>query len=230
MSSKAPDRPRIIANFAITADGKISTRHHTPSLFTSPADKVRLLEIRAGCDAVMAGRGTVAADTMSLGLADADLQAVRRSKKLPPVPLRVLVTNAGRLDPAWKVFQYRESPLLVFSTSRMPQRRRDGLAGLCDLHVFEAESVPMAAMLGILRSDYGVRRLVCEGGAMLFRTLAERGLVDELFLTVAPVIFGGAGAPSLTGLPGEFLPGPVEFRIAAMDVRNGECFLHLKRR
>ncbi|MDX2079729.1 MAG: RibD family protein [Terrimicrobiaceae bacterium] len=230
MSNKGPERPRIVANFAMTADGKISTRNHTPSLFTSPADKRRLLEIRADCDAVLAGRGTVAADTMSMGLADAVLQAERVSRRKPPVPLRVLLTNAGRLDPKWKVFRYRESPLVVFSGRRMPESVRGRVAPFCDLHIFDSDEVPVEAMLAILRRDYRIRRLVCEGGATLFRTLAGRGLVDEIFLTVAPVIFGGAGAPTLTGRPGDFFPEAVEFRIAKMDVRDGECFLHLKRR
>jgi 5-amino-6-(5-phosphoribosylamino)uracil reductase len=74
-----------------------------------------------------------------------------------------------------------------------------------------------------------VKSLVCEGGGELLRSLAAEGLLDEIHLTVAPVVFGGLTAPTLTGLPGDFLPEPLDFRIAAMRAIGGECVLHLKR-
>lgn len=223
-------RPHIAAHFAITADAKISTRNLTPSLFTSPADKARLQEIRAGADAVIAGRGTVAADSMSLGLSRADLRKARAARRLPPVPLRVIFSNAGKLDPDWKAFRYQDSPLVVFSTRSMPQTIRDRIAPLCDLHLFSRPTVPLATALRILRAGYGVRRAVCEGGGTLLRSLAEADLIDEIFLTIAPVIFGGAGAPTLTGLPGSFLPVAREFGIVEHRMDGAECFLRLKKK
>ncbi len=230
MSKKAPERrPRVVANFAVTADGKTSTRNFTPSLFTSPADKVRLQEIRAVVDAVLAGRGTVAADTMSMGLSREALRRERVKRGEPPVPLRVLISNAGRLDAGWKVFQYQESTLVVLSTTRMPANVRSRIAPHCDLHLFDAPEVPLRTALALLRKDYGVRSLVCEGGGTLFRSLAVEDLIDELYLTVAPVIFGGKLAPTLTGALGDFLPEPLDFRITSVREENGECFLHLRR-
>ena len=225
-----PARPRIAANFAITADAKISTRNFTPALFTSSADKARLQEIRAGADAIIVGRGTVAADTMSLGLSRQDLRDARAARGLSPVPLRVLVSNAGILDPNWKVFQYAESPLVVFSTVKMPERIRARIAPLCDLHLFPAPTVPLEAALQILFREYKIRRAVCEGGGTLLRSLAEADLVDEIFLTLAPMIFGGAGAPTLTGKLGSFLPEAREFKIVAHRMEGAECFLHLRKK
>jgi riboflavin biosynthesis pyrimidine reductase len=60
------------------------------------------------------------------------------------------------------------------------------------------------------------------------RSLAAASLLDEIHLTIAPVIFGGVAAPTLTGLPADFLPKPLDFEIAACEQREGECFLHLK--
>ena len=92
-------RPFVTANFAVTADGRISTRNHTPSDFSSAADKRRLLEIRAACDAVLVGARTLAADTMTLGLPAEDLRAARRERGLPEMPLRVIerAASGGRL-------------------------------------------------------------------------------------------------------------------------------------
>jgi riboflavin-specific deaminase-like protein len=229
MRAKAGALPKIHAHFAITADGKISTKNRTPSQFTSPADKARLHMIRARHDAILAGRGTVGTDTMSMRLTDEDLRLARVKRGLPPEPLRVILSHAGKLDPDWKIFHSGGAPLVVFSTTRMPSKSRDALAPLCDLHLFDAPRVPLRAALALLRADYAVKSLVCEGGGELMRSLAAEGLVDEIHLTIAPVIFGGAGAPTLTGLPADVLPNPLAFRIVQMQTRAGECFLRLKK-
>src|SRR5947208_16843426 len=80
-------------------------------------------------------------------------------------------------------------------------------------------------MLRILRRKYNVRTVACEGGATLFRSLLEHGLIDELNLTIAPYLFGGAGAPTLTGLSKEFLPASVHCSLSNMPVAGEECFL-----
>jgi riboflavin-specific deaminase-like protein len=229
MSRKTPLLPRVHAHFAITADGKISTRNLTPSQFTSKADKVRLHEVRASHDAILAGRGTVAADTMSMRLSGEALRRVRIEKGKSAEPLRVVVSNAGKFDPAWKIFQYRGSTLVVFSTTRMPPKTRSAIAPLCDLHVFESPTVPLCAALATLRADYGVKSLVCEGGGELLRSLAAEDLLDEIHLTIAPVVFGGAKAPTLTGLPGGFLPAPLDFRLVSMRTIEGECVANFRR-
>ena len=69
------ERPLVVANFAVTADGKISTRRRTPAQFSSPRDKRTLLEIRARADAILVGRATVSTDAMTMGLPSAKLRA-----------------------------------------------------------------------------------------------------------------------------------------------------------
>jgi riboflavin-specific deaminase-like protein len=229
MKKAKPSLPRIHAHFAVTADGRISTREFSPSLFTSPADKARLHTVRAAHDAILAGRGTVAADSMSMRLSREDLRAQRVEAGKPPEPLRVIISNKGSLDPGWKVFRHRGSPIVVLSTHLMPPATRRALEPLCELRLWNLDSVPLREALSMLRSDHDVRSLVCEGGGELLRSLAEEDLLDEIHLTVAPVVFGGRGAPSLTGLPAGFLPAPRKFRITSMEVAGGECFLTLRR-
>ena len=106
----------------------------------------------------------------------------------------------------------------------MPTRTVSALTGHCDLYLHLAEKVNLASALATLREDYGVKRLVCEGGATLLRSLVEADLVDELHVTLCPRVFGGLGAPTLTGLAGEFLPKAVELRLAEMKVEGAECF------
>ena len=214
-------RPKIIANFAISADGKVSTRQRTPSTFTSPRDKKRLLEIRALGDAILVGRNTVATDTMSMTLPDRSLQAVRRAKGLPAEPLRVIVGGHASLDTRWKVFRTPGARRIVFGTSPMPEARRAKFAPLCDLHVFQH----IGDLLGTLRQTYGVRTVICEGGPTLLRSLVEAGALDELYLTIAPIVFGGKEAPTLTGTTAKFLSSITHLRLVSMKTFDGECFL-----
>jgi riboflavin biosynthesis pyrimidine reductase len=103
------------------------------------------------------------------------------------------------------------------------QRRR--LSPLCDLWLFPEKSVPLDSVLTILHRDYAIRTLICEGGPSLFRSLLEAGAIDELRLTWCPLVFGGAGAPTLTGLPGDFLKTIRRARLKKMDTVGSECFL-----
>jgi riboflavin biosynthesis pyrimidine reductase len=80
-------------------------------------------------------------------------------------------------------------------------------------------------MLYTLLDNYKIHTIACEGGPTLFRSLLERGLVDQLNLTIAPYMFGGASAPTLTGLGKEFLPASVDCALIDMHVVGEECFL-----
>ncbi len=221
-------RPFVSANFALTWDGRISTRRGTPSDFSSPRDKRRLVEIRARCDAVLVSAKTVAADNMSMGLPDAALRAARSARGQREYPVRVLLTNSGRINPALRLFTKTFSPVVIFSTTRMPARTRAALAPKADLWLHESPSVNLPAMLATLRTDYRVRRLVCEGGAQIFRALLTAGLVDELHVTLCPRIFGGEKAPTLTGLPGAFLPASIPLALRKMELIGHECFLRYR--
>jgi riboflavin biosynthesis pyrimidine reductase len=87
-------------------------------------------------------------------------------------------------------------------------------------------------MLHRLRSEYEVRTVACEGGAALFRALLEQDLIDQLNLTIAPYLFGGSKAPTITGLSKDFLPRGVHCTLKDMRVVGDECFLtyRIKRR
>ncbi len=209
----------------MTWDGRITTRNLTRSDFSSREDKRRLLEIRARGDALLVGRGTLSAENMRMGLPDAGLRAARLRRKQAEYPIRVIVSNSGRIPPNLRVFRGSFSPVLIYSTARMPKAAQKRLAPLATLHLAEGRAVNLRAMLEDLSARHGVKRLICEGGAALFRSLLQEGLVHELNLTLCPRIFGGARAPSLTGPPGSFLPRAIPGRLRRMEVVGDECFL-----
>ena len=218
---KRAGRPRVIANFAITADGKVSTRNFTPTGFTSKADKRRLQEIRCLGDALLVGARTVSVDQMSMGVSASDLRDRRRAAGLLPEPLRIIVSNKGHIDPCWKVFQRPGAPIVIFSTQGMRQISRASIAPLADLWIFDHRKLISRQCSAYCEPITGCAPSSARGGPSLFRALLEIGAIDELHLTWAPVIFGGAGSPTLTGIPGEFLPKTIRRRLKKMEVEGG---------
>ena len=217
-------RPFVVATFAMTVDGKVTTKNLAPVDFTSREDKLHLFRQRALADAVLLGHTSLKRDNVRLGI-PVDLQHARTKRKQTPAPLRVIVSNKGRIDSRLKVFQSTISPILIFSTTQMPKKTQAVLKAKATLHLTKSGQIDLVAMLKTLRTRYNVRRLACEGGPTLFRALLKRGLIDQLNLTIAPYMFGGAKAPTLTGLTKEFLPASVHCSLINMRIIGDECFL-----
>jgi 5-amino-6-(5-phosphoribosylamino)uracil reductase len=209
----------------MTIDGKITTRTFSPIDFTSREDKQHLFRQRALGDAVMIGHNSLKRDNVRLGLPQEELREARIKRGQPPYPLRVIVSNEGKIDHRLKIFQSDISPIVIFSTTSMPRKYRCALLEKATLHLSKSRRVDLPQMLQTLRTEYKVRIVACEGGARLFRSLLEQGLVDQLNLTIAPYLFGGAKAPTLTGLSKEFLPQSVHCSLRSMRVVGDECFL-----
>ena len=218
-------RPFVMATFAMTVDGKITTRTAAPVDFTSREDKRHLFHQRSLGDAVLIGHSTLKQDNVRLGLPTADLREARLARGQSPYPLRVIVSNEGRIDNQLNIFHSDVSPIAIFSTTRMPRKHRLALADKATLHLSKAGRVDLEQMLDRLFVKYNVRTVACEGGATLFRSLLERGLVDQLNLTIAPYLFGGTDAPTLTGVSKDFLPNSVRCRLTGIRIVGGECFL-----
>jgi riboflavin-specific deaminase-like protein len=217
-------RPLVIATFAMTVDGKVTTKNLSPVDFTSREDKLHLFRQRALADAVLIGHTSLKRDNVRLGL-PAKLQETRVKHGQTRCPLRVIVSNEGRIDHRLKIFQSDVSPIIVFSTRRMPLKHQRALEKMATLHLTNSKHVDLTGMLETLRKKNGVRIVACEGGPTLFRSLLEQGLIDRLNLTIAPYMFGGAKAPTLTGVSKKFLPASVHCSLSDMRTIGDECFL-----
>jgi riboflavin-specific deaminase-like protein len=218
-------RPFVAATFAMTIDGKITTRNFSPVDFTSREDKLHLFRQRAMADAVLVGHSTLKQDNVRLGLPQAALREARVKRGQTSYPIRVIVSNEGKIDNRLNIFQSEISPVIIFSTKQMPAKYQQALREKATLHLTRAQHVDLRDMLRTLRDKYKIRTIACEGGPTLFRALLERGLIDQLNLTIAPYLFGGAKAPTLTGLSREFLPASVHCSLIDMRVVGEECFL-----
>ena len=217
--------PFVAVTFAMTVDGKVTTKNYSAVDFTSREDKAHLIRQRALGDAVLVGHGTIKNDNVRLGIPQEELRQERTARGQAPYPLRVIVSNKGRINPGLKIFETDFAPIIIFSTTRMPRPTREQLREKATLYLSQARRVDLRWMLQELRYDYKVKHVACEGGPALFRSLLEQGLVDQLNLTIAPFLFGGKNAPTLTGTTMDFLPRSVCCSLKEMRVVGDECFL-----
>src|ERR1044072_4206066 len=138
-------RPFVVATFAMTADGKVTTKNLAPVDFTSREDKQHLFRQRALADAVLLGHTTLERDNVRLGVSE-DLRQQRLKRGQTPAPVRVIVSNEGRISADLKIFHWEISPILSFSQKRMRGGVRAALAGKATLPLTNQRDVDLAAM------------------------------------------------------------------------------------
>jgi riboflavin-specific deaminase-like protein len=219
------DRPFIFLNMAMTVDGKVSTYSRTPTTFPSKADKRHLLELRAEADAIMVGAHTARTDHMSMGIPDTGLRRRRLRRGMAEYPLRVIVTGRFTIERRWEVFQHRFSPILIFTSESASAKKQRQFASLATIYTCGKREVDMDRAVHILRREWGVKQLLCEGGPTLNWSLFQRGLVDEINLTLCPKVFGGATAPTLVDGHG-FLPKEAaDAKLVSCRRKGDELFL-----
>lgn len=191
-------RQFVSINVAITADGKIAPADRRFVPFTTPRDHELMMELRARADAVMCGARTVEIGEVTLGSGGAKYRRLRKRRGLSEENLRVIVSGSGSVNPKAHIFTQRFSPIIILTSERADKRLRT-LNELADaVHVSTGDQVQFAHALEWLRKTWSVKRLLCEGGGEVNAALFEAGLVDEVFVTIAPLLLGGMRAPTLS--------------------------------
>lgn len=199
---KRASRPRVLLNLAITADGKIATANRRVVTFGSRRDQEHLFELRATVDAVMCGARTLMESRATLDAGSGRFRALRRRRGLAEQPLRVVVSGSATASPHAPLWCCRAGPIVLLTTATAPATRVRRLNRLGAVSgVFGGDTIDFPEALTWLRQAWNVRRLLCEGGGQLNAALFRAGLVDELHLTICPLIFGGAAAPSIADGP-----------------------------
>lgn len=194
----AARRPFVLINMAMSADGKIASANRAVTTFGSARDLAHLYELRATADAILSGARTIEETGATLGPGGTRYQRRRRRGGLEEFPLRVIASGRASIDPAAPIFHRGTAPIVLLTTTRAPRARLRRLEPrLAGVIARGEEQIDFAAALAALRSEWGVRRLLCEGGGELNDALFRAGLVDELHLTVCPLLIGGRQAPSL---------------------------------
>ncbi|MCO5171751.1 MAG: dihydrofolate reductase family protein [Planctomycetes bacterium] len=218
-------RPRVVLVAASSLDGKLSTVGRDPVTWTSRADRARLFERRDAADALLVGAGTIRAEDPPL-LPTPARRAARAAAGKAENPLRVVVSRSLDLPVGRALAPAPDAPVVVVGPtpgSGVPEARARALEAQ-GLEVWPLLGPPgdLARALEALFAR-GVREVACEGGGALNAAMLAQGLVDEVHLTVCPVVLGGAAAPTLADGPG--LPAPPRARLVECRQVGDEVFL-----
>ena len=223
----------VYANFVASADGVVAVPGLPKSSAVisggSPADRFLVALLRACADVVVIGAGTFRAHRGPWTAAKAypgaadDFAELRRRLGLAPEPRLVVVTGSGHLDGAGP----KVSGAIVATTGPAADRVGDLVGPDAEvMPIGETESLDPAAVLTALAAR-GHRRILTEGGPKLMGQLLQARAVDELFLTVSPLLTGG-GEPARPVLSegADLLPGgPVAVRLVSVRAHGSHLFL-----
>ncbi|TRW84828.1 pyrimidine reductase family protein [Mycolicibacterium sp. 018/SC-01/001] len=195
-----PGERWVRANMIASTDGG-ATSDGTSGGLGGEGDKALFSVLRELADVVLVGAATVRAEDYSGAAPTAEQRAAREARGQAAVPPIALLTRSGSVDPDAAVFQRTEVPPIVFtSAAAAPETRRTlgDLAEVVDVSGTDPESLDLGRAVDVL-AERGLGRILAEGGPGILGRLIADGLLDELCLTVAPVLVGGAAGRIVTG-------------------------------
>jgi diaminohydroxyphosphoribosylaminopyrimidine deaminase/5-amino-6-(5-phosphoribosylamino)uracil reductase len=207
-------RPHVILKLAVSSDDKIGAAGRKPVAISGEAVKARVHLLRAQCDAILVGIGTVRADD--------PLLTCRLPGMAARSPVRVVLDRNLRIPGSSRlVHSARETPLWVMTSSlaEAPAAMKLGAAGAQVIRVATATPPPGLDLPAVLHtlSEKGITRLLVEGGARVASSFVAAGLVDEVWLLRAADPMGADGVAALDALPLTSLTESPAFKLRASE-------------
>ena len=207
-------RPHVILKLAVSSDDKIGAAGRKPVAISGDAAKARVHLLRAQCDAVLVGIGTV--------LSDDPLLTCRLLGMAACSPVRVVLDRNLRIPGSSSlVHSARETPLWVMTSNlaEAAAAMKLGAAGAQVIRVATAATPPGLDLATVLRavSDKGITRLLVEGGARVASSLVAAGLVDDVWLLRGADPIGADGVAALDALPLTSITQSPNFRVRASE-------------
>ncbi|HSO98647.1 MAG TPA: dihydrofolate reductase family protein [Solirubrobacteraceae bacterium] len=213
------DRPYTAVNFVASADGHASFGGRSGAL-GDDGDRAMFHGLREQFDAVLAGTNTLRVERYGRILRSPERRARRAAAARRPEPLACIITRSGAVPEDLPLLAEPEARVALFTAA---QPRDGGWRAQVETVRLNAEELTLTRVLAELRSRFGVESLLCEGGPSLFSALLHEGLVDELFLTLAPQLTGGGPGPPLS--TGPELAAPRTLRLLWVLERDDSLYL-----
>jgi 2,5-diamino-6-(ribosylamino)-4(3H)-pyrimidinone 5'-phosphate reductase len=213
-------RPFTFINVAVTADGKMDTYERRGAAISSARDKERVDRLRAESDAVMVGGKTLLEEDPKLTVKSEALRAERVARGVTPNPIKVgIVSNADGL-PDSDFVNFGAARVVIFTADQTSKAQVEFLRSRgVEIYVHHTPRVDLEKALHTLH-ELGVKRLMVEGGGTLNFELLRLGLVDELTMYVAPMIFGGESAPTLAAGAGVVRSEAIPLTLVGSEVHE----------
>ncbi|MFF1555803.1 pyrimidine reductase family protein [Rhodococcus erythropolis] len=213
----APDGVRV--NMVSSLDGAAAFGGRVRPI-SNPADHRLLRSLRAYCDVLLVGAGTIRAERYGPVTLDAELLRYRRGEcGKAELPLVAIVTHSGNLPWDSPLFTTAGPRPIVITSARGAARCESDSQSLVDIMVVGEDYVDPVAMIEGLR-DRGFLRVLCEGGPSLLSTLVAHDLVDDMCLTLSPVLAGVQPVPGPIAAPILEVPQTLQLRHVLLE---GEC-------
>ncbi len=209
---------KVTVNVAMTLDGKIDNVARQGAKISSDADWERVDQMRAAHDAILVGGNTLLAEDPRLTIKSDALRKARVARGLTPDPAKVGIVSTCTLTTNSRFLSDGDGKIFVFTAERTsPEQlallRETGAKAF----VLGETRVDLVAAFDML-AELGIETVMVEGGGGMIAALLSVGLVDEIHAYIAPLIFGGATAPTLADGEG-FLAG---VKLALQDLEKVE--------
>lgn len=209
-------RPYVLLSCGMSIDGYLDDATDKRLLISNDADFDRVDAVRAQCDAILVGAGTIRRDNPRLLVRSTARRERRLAQGMRESPVKVTVTGGGGLDPSAQFFAAGTVEKLVYCTSAAVDQVRARVGRVATV-VDGGEPVDLRRMVADLRGR-GVGRLMVEGGGTTLTQFLTADLADELQLVVAPFFVGDSRAPRFVR-DGGFPWGP-DHRATLIEVRQ----------
>jgi riboflavin biosynthesis pyrimidine reductase len=219
-----PGSQHVRAMMVSSADGAAQAGGRSAGL-SGPADKALFALLRSHADVVLVGAGTARVEDYGGARPSGGRQAWREAHGLSKAPPIAVVTRSAALRLDGRLFTDTLARPIVITQAGVPGRRLRELAEHAEVIVAGEGDVDLAAALDVL-AERGLRRVSCEGGPHLLAGVAAAGRLDELCLTVSPLILSGPATRILAGPP---LDPPDALQLAQVLEEDGALFLQYLR-
>jgi len=207
------DRPFVCLNMIATADGRATIRGRAGHI-ANQADYELFHATRARMDGVLVGAETIRVESYGRTINSAEARARRELEGKPADAVTVVASRRVSLPPSVGLLKAPENTVIVLTPSEAGELPHGVAATVRYLRESD-----MTTAMRRLRSENGLRSLVCEGGPNLNATLLPAGLIDELHLVFAPKLVGGPDP--LTILGGDTLDPPLDLDLITLHESGG---------
>lgn len=229
-TSERHPRPRIIANLAVSADGKLDSTQREGAGFSSRLDRDRLDQLRATADAVVVGAGTIRHENPPMNIKDPGRRHQRLQAGLAEDLIVVVVSGSGNIPADAKFLKQPASARLLAVPESLDNAALSPLNAAIssgELEVWRGgqKRVDIRSLVQEL-GRRGCQMVLLEGGGELLAAFLEHDLLDELHLTVCPTLVGGRTAPTPVDGDGWPLAQRKPLRLVRVEQGGEELFLH----
>lgn len=222
LGARAPaGRPYVVANMVSTVDGHATIAGRSGSVGDA-VDRELFHRLRTQVDAVLAGTRTLGIEGYGRIVREPDLRAAREREGLAADPLACVISRSGAIPWDIPLFAAAEQTVAVYTAAGAAPIPA-GVAATVHLVRLADEELEPGRVLARLRTDHGVRSVLCEGGPSLLASLLADGVLDELFLSLSPKLAGGLDG--LRIVQGPALDPPAELELLAALESDGSLFL-----